>query len=154
MVKLYIPKYEDLWFREKFMSDIDTMSYNNKWGGTIPFPKEHWKDWYDVWVLSDNKKCFYRYLINEDDEYIGEIAYHYDEELKIYLLDVIIYSKYRKKGYGKEGLNLLCECAKENGIEYVYDNIAIDNKAIKLFLDNGFIEEYRNDEIIMLKKKL
>ena len=40
------------------------------------------------------------------------------------------------------------------GVEVLYDNIAIDNPAIKLFLKTGFYEEYRTDEIIMLKKEV
>lgn len=32
MLKLYIPKLEDLWFREQLMSDKETMSYNEAWG--------------------------------------------------------------------------------------------------------------------------
>ena len=40
------------------------------------------------------------------------------------------------------------------GVEVLYDDIAIDNPAIKLFLKVGFYEEYRTDEYIMLKKEL
>ena len=47
MIKLYIPRLEDLWFRQMFMADEATMSYNHHWGGTIPFPKEDWEEWYD-----------------------------------------------------------------------------------------------------------
>ena len=36
----------------------------------------------------------------------------------------------------------------------LHDDIAIDNPAIRLFLKAGFYEEYRTDEIIMLKKDL
>ena len=79
MIKFYIPKKEDLWFRQMFMADEETMSYNHDWGGTIPFPKERWNDWYDRWIT---------------------------------------------------------------------------NPAIRLFLKNGFCEEYRTKEIIMLKKEL
>ena len=38
------PKLKELWFRQKFMSDEDTMSYNHVWGGTIPFPESDWED--------------------------------------------------------------------------------------------------------------
>ena len=50
---------EDLWFRKKFMSDEETMSYNHAWGGTIPFPESEWQDWYDTWLwnkLGEQKK--------------------------------------------------------------------------------------------------
>ena len=42
MLESYVPKLEDLRFRETFMSDEETMSYNHAWGGTIPFPKVLW----------------------------------------------------------------------------------------------------------------
>lgn len=85
---------------------------------------------------------------------IGEIAYHFDSDKNIYLADVIVYAPYRKMGYGSIGLNLLCDAAKQNGIKQLYDDIAIDNPSVTMFLKNGFVEEYRTSEIIMLKKEL
>jgi len=154
MIKLYIPKVEDLWFRQMFMQDEETMSYNHHWGGTIPFPEEDWKEWHGDWVINAEEKRFYRYLQEESGEFVGEIAYHYSEEEGKYIADVIVYAKYRGKGYGEQGLRLLCEAAKANGVEVLYDDIAIDNPAIHLFSKVGFCEEYRTDEIIMLKKEL
>ena len=155
MIKLYSPKLEDLWFRRMFMADEETMSYNHHWGGTIPFPEENWADWYDYWVTNSEGKRFYRYLQDEmNGEFVGEVAYHYDEERKIHIADVIVYAKYRGKGFGEHGLLLLCDAAKVNGVETLYDDIAIDNPAIKLFRKVGFYEEYRTDEVIMLKKEL
>ena len=49
---------------------------------------------------------------------------------------------------------MLCSAAKQNGIKLLYDDIAIDNPAVTMFLKKGFIEEYRTSEIIMLKKEL
>ena len=43
---------------------------------------------------------------------------------------------------------------RRNGVNIMYDDIAIDNPAVTMFLKNGFIEEYRTSEIIMLKKEL
>ena len=155
MLKLYIPKCEELWFRQKMMADYDTMSYNHAWGGTIPFPEEDWKDWHDYWIVNTEGKRFYRYLVNAvNGEFVGEIAYHYDEMRKISVADVIVFAKYRGNGFGKQGLQMLCGAAKDYGVKVLYDDIAIDNPAIKLFLSNGFYEEYRTDEIIMLKKEL
>ena len=152
---LYIPKPEDLWFRKQFMADEETMSYNHNWGGTIPFPEEAWQDWYDYWVANPEGKRFYRYLQDEaTKEFVGEVAYHYDAGEQKYIADVIVYAKYRGKGFGEQGLRMLCEAAKANDIKILYDNIAIDNSAVQLFLKVGFCEEYRTDEIIMLKKEL
>lgn len=154
MLSLYEPKYDDLWFRQMMLTDEETMSYNNAWGGTISFPKEKWRNWYDYWIINHDNKRYYRYLKGEDDQFIGEIAYHLDEEIQGHIANVIIYAPYRKKGYGKKALHLLCDAAKNNGITTLYDDIAIDNPAIKLFLDNGFIEEYRTNDITLLKKEL
>ena len=152
MIKLYKPSVEDLWFRKELLSDEKTMSYNHHWGGVISFPKKDWEDWYDYWLVNTDHKRYYRYLLNENDEYVGEIAYHFDGNH--YIANIIVHFKYRNKGYGKEGLILLCDVAKENGLKELYDDIAIDNPAIKMFLKLGFKEEYRNKEIIMLKKNL
>ena len=118
-------------------------------------PQEIEGKWYDYWIAHPEGKRFYKYLQDErTGEFVGEIAYHYDEEEQKYMADVIVHAKKRGKGFGEQGLLLLCEAAKEHGIEVLYDNIAIDNSAIQLFLKAGFYEEYRTDEIIMLRKDL
>lgn len=154
MVKAYIPKYEDLWFRQKLLANPETMAYNHAWGGTVSFPEEKWDNWYNKWIVNAEGR-FYRYLVNEEDnEFVGEIAYHYDKDRKINIADIIVLAKYRGMGFGKQGLRLLCEFAKNNGIDTLYDNIAIENSSVELFLKNGFFEEYRTEEFIMLKKDL
>ena len=137
MLELIKPELEEMSFRESLMADEETMSYNAKWGGTITFPKDKWNSWYDAWVRNPGKDRFYRYLQNEEKEYVGEIL-----------------AKYRKRGYGSEGIKLLCQAAKENGISILHDDIAADNPSYKLFLKNGFEIEYRNEEVVMVKKAL
>ena len=110
MLELYEPHIEDLWFKEKMMGDEQTMSYNHACGGTIPFPKEHWADWYDRWITNHNGKRFYRY-IKDDGTFVGEVAYHFDGERQIYIAGVIIYAPQSGKGYVRKGLLLLCETA-------------------------------------------
>ena len=154
MLTVYEPEYEDLRFRQLMLADEETMSYNHAWGGTIDFPKERWRKWYELWVEQPDGKRYYRYLKNEGGDFIGEIAYHYDSDIRGYAADVIVYSKWRGRGYGAQGLELLCDAARENGIAALYDDIAIDNPAIHLFLKQGFIEEYRTQEKICLRKAL
>ena len=50
MIKLYKPNINELWFKEKMMSDEDTMSYNH---GTIAFPMSKWDSWYQRWMRDD-----------------------------------------------------------------------------------------------------
>ena len=73
MLILYKPKYEDLWFRQLMLSDEETMSYNHTWGGIIPWPEREWKDWYDYWIINHEGKRYYRYLMNQDGQFVGEI---------------------------------------------------------------------------------
>ena len=153
MLTLYRPKPTDLWFRQALLADEETMSYNHAWGGTISFPEEDWADWYDYWIARPEGKRFYRYL-SDGGLFVGEVAYHYDAELGGMIADVIVYAPARGKGYGRAGLRLLCAAAKENGVGVLWDDLAIDNPAIGLFLSEGFSEEYRTNEKIMLKKAL
>lgn len=41
------PKFDELSYRQKWLSDEKTMAYNQKWGGTISFPEEKWELWYE-----------------------------------------------------------------------------------------------------------
>ena len=152
-LRLHKPELDDLWFREKLLSDPDTMSYNNKWGGTIPFPQEKWNDWYQQWVAENDGRHFYRYL-SDEDKFVGEAAYHYDESRDVYLCSLVVLSGERGKGYGKEGLKLLCEAAKENLVDVLFDDIAADNPSVKLFLDCGFKVVCQRADVVTVKKAL
>ncbi len=146
MLKVVKPELEDLWFRESMMADIETMSYNDAWGGTIPFPKEDWEEWYTLWVRNSGQERYYRYLKDDANKvFVGEISYHFDKLRNIYICDVIIKAEFRKQGFGTQGIQLLCEAAKANGVEALYDNIAADNPSAHLFLKNGFSIEFQND---------
>ena len=155
MLKVVKPELEDLWFRESMMADIETMSYNDAWGGTIPFPKEDWEEWYTLWVRNSGQERYYRYLKDDANKvFVGEISYHFDKLRNIYICDVIIKAEFRKQGFGTQGIQLLCEAAKANGVEELYDDIAADNPSAHLFLKNGFSIEFQNDEILMVKTVL
>lgn len=151
-MKIYRPKLEDLWFRQEMMEDQETMAYNHAYGGTISFPKDKWEEWYNRYMFDDSK--FYAYIKDEDNNFVGDLSYRYDEEDKINKVSILIHAKYRGKGYGDFALKSLCETAKSKGVKELYDDIAIDNPSINLFLKNGFVEEYRTDEYIMVKKVL
>ena len=154
-VTVCIPKLRDLWFRQLMLEDPDTMSYNHAWGGAIGFPEEEWQEWFSCWNPdARDPKHYYRYLTDGTGRFLGEIAYHFSERQRGYMASVIVYAPYRGRGFGRAGLDLLCRVAAENGVDVLYDDIAADNPAISMFLDHGFAEEFRTDEIIMLKKIL
>lgn len=153
MIHFFKPQMEDLWFRQEMLSDAETMGYNHAWGGTISFPEERWAGWYKKW-LGGNKNYFYRYLAEGNENFVGEAAYHYDDTRECYLCDVIVHAKYRGRGYGKQGLCLLCDAPRANGLTELYDDIAADNPAIKLFLNCGFYVVSETDERITGRKAL
>lgn len=154
MCTLYVPRPEDMWFRQKMLADEATMSYNHAWGGVIDFPEERWKSWYACWVKNTEGRRYYRYLKGQDGAFLGEVAYHYEADCGAYMANVILYAPYRGRGYGSRALDLLCAAAKENGIRVLYDDIASDNPALRLFLRHGFTEVRRTEENIFLKKEL
>lgn len=154
-ISLHKPIFEELTFRQHLMADEKTMSYNHAYGGTIEFPKERWKSWYERWLDDTSGKRFYRYLKEEETgQFVGEVAYHFDEEQGNYICDVIVLDQFRGNGYGKQGLQLLCKAAKVNGLDGIYDEIAINNLSVQLFLKNGFMEVERTEDTVVVMKNL
>lgn len=154
-ILLVRPELEELSFRQSLLADEETMQYNRAYGGTISFPHERWKDWYQRWVAEDSPDYFYRYLLDtEQREYVGEVAYHRDVERGFYLCDVIVMARFRGRGYGREGLEALCQAAKENGVCCLYDGIALGNSALALFLKLGFQVECETGEYTRVFRKL
>lgn len=144
-LELYIPKLEDYWYEEKLQRDPSTMSYNagydvdyygyNYETGCIAFPKEKWKETYKK---RQEKNSFFSYL-KKDNIFIGYVNYHYNKYDNRYECGIVVESKHRGKGYSKEGLKLLCDKAKENGIKELYDNFEKNRtSSIKLFESLGF----------------
>lgn len=155
MVSLYIPKLEELKFRQDLLADEQTMSYNAKWGGTLDFPKERWQDWYNRWIASSTDGRIYAYLYSSREKaFVGEVACHFDEDSSHWLADVIVHNRFRRKGYGTQGLKLLCERCRQAGIKTLYDDIAWDNPSVALFFNNGFEKAEETEKVILVKKDL
>lgn len=155
MLELVTPALAEMDFRQALLADEATMSYNHAYGGTIAFSEERWEKWYCKWIGAEDPRYFYRYLYSSKlGVYVGEAAYHYEAETGRYLCDIIVHANYRGQGFGKLGLSLLCEAAKENGIEELYDDILLDNPSVQLFLKNGFDEVGRTEEAYIMRKKL
>ena len=169
-LKIYIPRLEDYWYEQKLQSDPNTMSYNAGWDvsydgyhydtGCIDFPKSKWEDTFNK---RNNENKFFAYLKDTNiNEYVGYINYHYNENENKYYCGILIESKYRGKGYSKQGLKLLCDYAKEHGVTELYDDFEIDRNGIKIFEDLGFqiVNKYnakrfdKDIEIVVVKKVL
>lgn len=169
-LEIYIPNLEDYWYEQKLQNDPKTMSYNAGWNvsydgyhydtGCIDFPKEKWES-----TFEKRKDCnkFFAYLKDiEKDEFVGYINYHYNKNDDRYECGIVIENKYRGKGFAKEGLKLLCEEAKKNGVKSLYDNFEKNREGNKIFSDVGFkivdkyiCEKFNNDiEMIVVRKEL
>ena len=110
-VELYIPKLEDLWFYQKMMSDPETMSYNDPWGGCIDYPDEVLPDWYARWVGQEPER-FYAYIRRSSDgTWIGDVNFHYTPEKDWWDMGIVIYAPYRGKDYAVPALRLLLDQA-------------------------------------------
>lgn len=154
MVTFYTPRLHELDFRRTLLGDAETMHFNHAYGGTVSFPPEDWQEWYARWITDCGSERFYRYVVNDEGDFVGEACYHWDANYGVYITDVLIYAPCRRHGYGRAALLLLCDAAKQNGIDCLYDDIAIDNPSVSLFLRCGFTETERTDTYIMVKKSL
>lgn len=158
-LKLVVPTFEELAFRQALLADERTMAYNHSYGGTVDFPPERWADWYACWVQDASGAHFYRYVYSESRGcFVGAAAYHYRPELQGYGTDVLIHADWRGQGLGRAALRLLCEAAKANGLDCLWDDILADNPALFLFEQEGFARVGRTAdgvaEGILVKKQL
>ena len=122
-VELYIPKLEDLWFYQKMMSDPETMSYNDPWGGCIDYPDEVLPDWYACWVGQEPQR-FYAYIKRASDgAWIGDVNFHYTPEKDWWDMGIVIYAPYRGKGYAVPALKLMLDHAfRDCGISRLHND--------------------------------
>ena len=122
-LELYIPKREDLWFYQKMMSDPETMSYNDPWGGCIDYPDEVLPDWYAHWVGQEPER-FYAYIKRSSDgAWIGDVNFHYTPDKDWWDMGIVIYAPYRGKGYAVPALKLLLDHAfRDCGISRLHND--------------------------------
>lgn len=153
-LSLYIPQFEELEFRRKLYSDKETMDFGDK---PFDFSKDKWKNWFDKWVKNPNKR-FYAYIVDKNTgEPVGDVNYHYDEKFGCFMIGVVILASERGKGFAQQGLKLLCEKAKMDGIEELCNVFPKERKIAlhihkKLGFKEVFDKETEND--VFLTKTL
>ena len=148
-VFLEVPSKNDLKYRQMWMNDSKTMSYNsgfdlnlkgyNRQTGTISKTDKEMLEWYDKWINKEPDR-YYAYIYStEEKEPIGEIYYYLDGD--VHSMGILIYDKYRGKGYSYLALLELEKVAFEkNGINELSDMFPLDRiSAIKCFKKAGFI---------------
>ena len=157
MNRLYlkIPTLENLKYRKEYLSDSNTMSYNigyqkfdgyNPINGTINFTEDKWEEWLLKWT--NNKERFFAYLVTKsDDKIIGNVAFHYDSNYGMYMVEILIIYSCRQNGYSIDGLKLLCDVAfSQYHVNALMNQIPIERiSAIKAHKKMGFIECQENN---------
>lgn len=166
MKKIYlkVPSINELHYRQEWMKDPKTMSYNagydiaikgyDKNTGTITKTDEEMIEWYNNWVNQEPDKYF-AYIYDENiSEPIGEVYYYLDNE--IHSMGIVIQDKYRGKGYSYYALLELQKIAFEkNNINELSDFIPLDRiGAIKAFKKAGFIHTNLEKNGLVFGKKI
>ena len=148
-VYLKVPSINDLHYRQEWMKDYKTMSYNagydlnikgyDKETGTITKNNKEVITWYNNWINKEPDRYFAYIYLESIEEPIGEI-YYYTED-NVHSMGILISDKYRGKGYSYPALMELERIAFEkNNIKELSDMIPLDRiGAIKVFNKAGFI---------------
>lgn len=163
-VYLKVPTIHELHYRQQWMRDVETMSYNagynlelkgyDKNTGTITKTNEEMITWFRNWINKEPDKYF-AYIYDENiKEPIGEIYYYLDEN--IHSMGILIQSKYRGKGYSYEALLQLEEIAFEkNNISELSDFIPLDRtEAIKSFKKADFVDTSLERQDLIFDRKI
>lgn len=132
IIELHVPSFEELLYRQNLLIQPSTMEYNkgydidfneyHKKNGCIDFPRTSWSKWYSFWI-NNKPKTFYAYILNVlQNEFVGEVNLHYNEDEDWYEMGIIIENKYRGLGYSKLALKELLKIAF-----YEYNAKAVHN---------------------------
>ena len=147
-IQLYIPNVQELWFREKCMSDPATMDYNAGYDvsyegyhydtGCIDFPEHKWKEWADTKL--NNPNFFYAYILDKQTgDFVGYLNFNKNPETGKATMGIVIKSEFHGKGYMRPAMELLLETAKEKGVKALTDTVPeTRQRALNVFYDLGF----------------
>ena len=149
-VFLVVPSIKDLKYRQMWMKDPKTMSYNagfdlslkgyDKETGTITKTDKEMLAWFDNWINKEPDR-YYAYIYSVDeDEPIGEVYYYLDGDT--YSMGIVIHNKYRGKGYSYYALLELEKVAfEQNNIKENNNN---QNNLFKQKISNNSINNTLN----------
>ena len=153
-VELYIPKPDELLFRQQCLEDPKTMEYNAGYqvdydgyhydSGCIDFPKSKWQEWQKRKMT--NETFFYAYVKDVAlDKFVGHV--NFSQTGQSASIGIVIKSEFRGQGYMRPALSLLILEAKRRGVKFLTDTLPFDRKeAMRVFLDYGF--KVKGQEII------
>lgn len=160
-IRLHVPTYEELWYREMLLADPQTMSYNRGYDieslnydrntGVIRFPHCEWKDWYEYFM--GQKTVRYYAYIEYDGAFVGEVNLHKSKlENNVFDMGIVVEAKHRGKGIARAALIKLLEIAfTEYGVGAVVNEFETTRKAaLKLHKSAGFKVIEANGKMVKL----
>ena len=139
-IYLKTPLFAELSYRKQLLADIETMSFNNNFGGTIDFEESKWENWFNKWIGNNDPNYYYAYIYDkETNEPVGEVGYRLDEESGCVMMNIIIEASQRGNGYGSSGLLALVQTAFKDGHNELRDLIYKESiESHSLFEKIGF----------------
>lgn len=164
IITLHKPKLEELSYRQKILSQAETMShrkdlnikskYYHKETGCIDFPEDKWESWYEEYS-EPYTNLYYSYIV-KDGEFIGEASFYKSSDQNSYDVSILIEAKHRGQGYAQETLAQLLELAFEDYdvqmIQFSLSNQSI--AAIKLCQNARFnVRSIPNEKLEMTLTK-
>ncbi len=116
-IRLHVPALQELWYRERLMSDPATMSYNRGYDlpfegydpqtGCLLFPRTQWSDWY-AYFIGQEPERYYAYIVRETDgAFLGEVNLHKSAIHDWHEMGIALEARYRGMGYSTRALRLL-----------------------------------------------
>lgn len=162
-IYLKVPSINELHYKQKWMTDPKTMSYNagydidikgyDKQTGTITKTIEEMIAWYNNWINQEPDKYFAYIYDKTISEPVGEVYYYLDNG--IHSMGIVIQNKYRGKGYSYHALLELEKVAfDKNGISELSDFIPLDRiGAIKTFKKAGFVQTELEENGLVFDKE-
>ena len=151
-VYLKHPTLEELAYTEELLSCEKTMSFNNKWGGTVSFSKEKWQAFYDNYLTSKNKDIYF-HVYNLDNVFVGEVSARYIESEDHYMLNIKIKHEYRGNHHASDALIAFLDYMfHEKNMKVILDDVASDNMGgIELLKSVGFQVVDKGQEVTLLR---
>ncbi|MBE5807250.1 MAG: GNAT family N-acetyltransferase [Clostridiales bacterium] len=149
---LHVPTLRDMPYRQRLLSQTETMSYNahrpydapnyDPETGCIDFPMADWRFWRDVWLRREPER-YSAYLLEEGAGFVGEVCYYADWDTGRTMLGVLVEAEHRGRGVGTEGLRLIAARALGRPeIDKVYvDAPSRDGIVARMCASAGFARE-------------
>ena len=158
-LRLFVPRMEDLWFRQQMMADPITMGYNAGYDvsfsgyhqdtGCIDFPETAWADWFGDWIGREPERYYAYIQRGNDGQMLGEVCLHRSASCDWWDMGILIHAPFRGKGYGAPALQLLLNHAfLEMDIPCIRNEFELSRKeASRIHREVGFRELREQDGI-------